>query len=128
MRHLLTEEQEVRHQEFKAFVALNVEPFAEQWDREQLIPESALSLLAKEGYLGCSLPADSGGKGWDVVTFGLLNEAFGKGSSALTGFLTVQAMVSMSLPGARLGEQTKWLPTSDGRQSSLPQLSLMLAY
>ena len=111
MRHLLTEQQEVRHKEFKAFVSLNVEPFAEQWDREQLIPDSTLSLLAQSGYLGCSLPPDFGGQGWDVVTFGLLNEAFGKGSSALTAFLTVQAMVSMALLKWGTPEQKrKWLP------------------
>ena len=97
MRPLLTQEQQARHQSFKAFVSLNVEPFAGQWDREQRIPDSALSLLAKSGYLGCSLPPDHGGQGWDSVTFGLLNEAFGRGSSALTGVLTVQAMVSMTL-------------------------------
>jgi len=117
MRHLLTEEQVARHEEFKAFVALNVAPFAEQWDREQSIPDSALSLLAQEGYLGCSLPADSGGKGWDVVTFGLLNEAFGKGSSALTVFLTVQAMVSTALLKWGTPEQKqRWLlPLATGK-------------
>jgi alkylation response protein AidB-like acyl-CoA dehydrogenase len=113
MRHLLTKQQEVRHEEFKAFVSLNVEPFAEQWDREQLIPDSVLSLLAKEGYFGSLLPSDNGGKGWDVVTFGLLSEAFGKGSSALTDYLTVQAMVCMSLLKWGTPEQRrKWLPSS----------------
>ena len=29
MQHLLTDQQEVRHKEFKEFVTLNVEPFAE---------------------------------------------------------------------------------------------------
>jgi alkylation response protein AidB-like acyl-CoA dehydrogenase len=111
MRHLLTDQQEARQKEFKAFVALNVEPFAEQWDREQRIPDSAISLLAKFGYFGCSLPPDFGGQGWDVVTFGLLNEAFGKGSSALTVFLTVQAMVSMAVLKWGTPEQKrKWLP------------------
>src|SRR5258705_13439382 len=111
MQHLLTDQQESRHKDFKAFVTLNVETFAEQWDREQRISDSAISLLAASGYLGCSLPRDFGGQGWDVVTFGLLNEAFGKGSSALTGFLTVQAMVSMALLKWGTPEQRrKWLP------------------
>ena len=40
MQHLLTDQQKAKHTEFKNFVALNVEPFAEQWDREKefLIP------------------------------------------------------------------------------------------
>src|SRR5258706_5543022 len=111
MRHLLTDEQERRHKDFKAFVALNVEPFAGQWDREQRIPDAVIALLAKSGYLGCCLPPQYGGQGWDTVTFGLLNEALGRGSSALTGVLTVQAMVSMALLKWGSTEQKeKWLP------------------
>ena len=111
MRHLLTHEQEVRQKDFKEFAALNVEPFAERWDREQRIPDSVISLMAKSGYLGCSLPPHYGGQGWDVVTFGLLNEAVGRGSSALAGVLTVQAMVSMALlKWGTQGQKTKWLP------------------
>jgi alkylation response protein AidB-like acyl-CoA dehydrogenase len=111
MRHLLTDQQAVRQEDFKSFVTSNVEPFAERWDREQSIPDSVISLLAKSGYLGCSLPPRYAGQGWDAVTFGLLNEALGRGSSALTGVLTVQAMVSMALLKWGTTEQKqKWLP------------------
>lgn len=92
-------------------MAENVEPCAAQWDREQRIPDSALSLLAKSGYLGCSIPREFGGLGWDAATFGLLHEAFGKGSSSLTDLLTVQAMVSMALLKWGTAEQKrKWIP------------------
>jgi alkylation response protein AidB-like acyl-CoA dehydrogenase len=111
MRRILTDRQEARYGDFKAFVALNVEPFAKQWDQEQRIPDSVISLLAKSGYLGGSLPSHFDGQGWDIVTFGLLNEALGRGSSALTGVLTVQAMVSMALLKWGTKEQKeKWLP------------------
>ena len=100
-----------RHEEFRTFVTLNVEPFAEQWDRDQQLPDSAISKLAQCGYLGCSLPPDYDGEGWDLVTFGLLHEALGRGSSALAGVLTVQAMVSMALLKWGTAEQKrKWLP------------------
>ena len=111
MQHLLTEQQKARYGEFRKFVAQNVEPFAGEWDREERIPASVISLLAKAGYLGPSLPADYAGQGWDIVTFGLLNEALGRGSSALTGVLTVQAMVSMALLKWGTQDQKKtWLP------------------
>lgn len=111
MQHLLTDRQRARHAEFKDFVASNVEPFAEPWDREQHIPDHAISQLAKPGYLGACLPPDYGGQGWDIVTFGLLNEAMGRASSSLTGVLTVQAMVSMALLKWGTEEQRKrWLP------------------
>ena len=112
MQHLLTDQQKAKHAEFKNFVTLNVEPFAEAWDREQRIPDLVISMLAKCGYLGCSLPRDYGGQGWDIVTFGLLNEALGRGSSSLTGVLTVQAMVSMALLKWGTEEQKgRWLPS-----------------
>jgi alkylation response protein AidB-like acyl-CoA dehydrogenase len=111
MQHLLTEEHKIRQREFKAFVSENVEPFAEEWDREQKPPRCAISKLAKSGYLGCSLPTQYGGQGWDTVTFGLLNEALGRGSSSLTGVLTVQTMVSKALLKWGSVEQIqKWIP------------------
>lgn len=111
MQHLLTEDQKAKHRKFKAFVNENVEPFAEAWDREQKIPESAISMLAKAGCLGCSLPSQYGGQGCDTVTFGLLNEALGRGSSSLTGVLTVQTMVSKALLKWGSAEQIqKWIP------------------
>jgi alkylation response protein AidB-like acyl-CoA dehydrogenase len=111
-QQLLTDAHRAVHKEFKAFVTLNVEPFAEQWDRDQKIPDSVIAKLAQSGYLGCSLPRDYDGQGWDVVTFGLLNEAFGRGSSALTGVLTVQAMVCMALlKWGTADQKRKWLPS-----------------
>lgn len=111
MRQLLTEAHRTRRDEFTSFVAQRVEPYAGQWDRDQAIPPAVIAELARRGYLGCCLPAEFGGKGWDVVTFGLLNEAFGRGSSSLTGVLTVQSMVSMALLKWGTAEQKRtWLP------------------
>ncbi len=111
MQHLLTDEQKAKRTEFKDFVSLHVEPFANEWDREQRIPDPVISMLAKSGCLGCSLPKKYGGQGWDIVTFGLLNEALGRGSSSLTGVLTVQAMVSMALlKWGTEAQKGKWLP------------------
>ena len=73
MESLLDSEQKKRYQEFKEFVAAQVEPFAERWDREQRIPDHVISMLARSGYLGSSLPPEYGGQGWDIVTFGLLH-------------------------------------------------------
>jgi alkylation response protein AidB-like acyl-CoA dehydrogenase len=100
-----------RHEEFKVFVSANVAPFAEEWDRAQRIPEAVISSLARRGYLGCSVPTEYGGQGWNITTFGQLNEALGRGSPALTGVLTVQSMVAMTLLkwGTNAQKRT-WLP------------------
>ena len=111
MEELVTSSQKAHYGQFKAFVATEVEPFVEQWDREQKHPDSIIALLAKSGYLGSTLPLKYGGKAWDFITFGLLNEALGRGSSALTDLITVQAMVSMTLLKWGTDEQREiWLP------------------
>jgi alkylation response protein AidB-like acyl-CoA dehydrogenase len=111
MHAFLTREQSAKCAEFQEFAAANVEPYAGEWDRAQKIPGSAISQLGQAGYLGASIPSEYGGKGWDVVTFGLLNEALGRSDSAFTGILTVQAMVSMAVLKWGTDEQRKkWLP------------------
>lgn len=109
--HWLDDAQQSRYAEFKEFVRSNVEPFAADWEREQTLSKSVLSQLAATGWLGATLPVQYGGKGWDAVTFGLLNEAFGRGSPSVTSVLTVQAMHAM--PIVRWGtkeQKSKWLP------------------
>ena len=112
MTHLLSEDQEAQYRAFKEFVSLNVEPFAEVWDREEQIPRHVISLLGQAGYLGVKMPREYAGQGWDTVTFGLLNEAVGRGSSALTDVITCQAMVSTALLKWGTPEQKdRWIPS-----------------
>jgi alkylation response protein AidB-like acyl-CoA dehydrogenase len=114
MEPLLTERQKASYKEFKRFVASNVQPFVEEWDRAQRHPESVIFLLGKVGYLGSSIPLKYAGQGWDFVTFGLLSEAFGRESPALSNLLTVQVMVAMTL--------LKW-GTEEQKRTWIPQLA-----
>jgi alkylation response protein AidB-like acyl-CoA dehydrogenase len=108
----LTDEQRARYGRFTAFVSEHVEPRAAEWDRDQRIPGAVISMLGKSGYLGCCLPPQYRGQGWDTVTFGLLNEALGRGSSALAGVVTVQAMVSLALlKWGTDAQKNRWLPS-----------------
>jgi glutaryl-CoA dehydrogenase (non-decarboxylating) len=111
MNAFLTREQSAKYEEFQEFATANVQPFAGEWDRAQKIPDSAVSQLGQAGYLGATISTEYGGKGWDVVTFGLLNEALGRADSAFTGILTVQSMISAALLKWGSEEQRrKWLP------------------
>jgi alkylation response protein AidB-like acyl-CoA dehydrogenase len=111
MRALLSDRQKARSAEFESFVAAQIAPHAADWDRDQHIPNWAISRLAQAGYLGGLLPPKYGGQGWDVVTFGLLNEAVGRSLSSLCDLLTVQSMVSMSLLKWGTSQQkARWLP------------------
>jgi alkylation response protein AidB-like acyl-CoA dehydrogenase len=97
MVSLLTSEQQARYREFQQFVKTSVEPDAHRWDSQGEIPLAIISELARRGYLGSTIPSEYGGQGWDYVTFGLLNEALGRGCSSLAGLITVQTMVVMTL-------------------------------
>jgi alkylation response protein AidB-like acyl-CoA dehydrogenase len=109
--HWLSDAQQSRYAQFKEFVSSEVEPHADEWEREQKLSKESLAQLAATGWLGATIPAEYGGKGWDVVTFGLLNEAFGRGSPSLTSVLTVQAMHAMAIVRWGTREQkSKWLP------------------
>lgn len=111
MQPFLTADQLARAAEFDGFAATQVKPFAAAWDRAEKIPQATLAALAQAGYLGASLPQEYGGMGWDIVTFGLLNQALGKASPSLTNVLTVQAMVSMALlKWGSVAQKQKWLP------------------
>jgi alkylation response protein AidB-like acyl-CoA dehydrogenase len=110
MRDLLTDQHRKRYDEFQAFVAVNVEPYVAQWDCDQRIPQNVIAKVAEAGYFGCSLPRVHGGHEWDAVTFGLLHEAFGRASSALTDVLTVQTMVAMTLlKWGTADQKQRWL-------------------
>jgi alkylation response protein AidB-like acyl-CoA dehydrogenase len=111
MRHLLSEAHSRAHDAFRRFAALEIEPAAAQWDRDRTIPAAAIARFAHAGYLGALIPQQHGGRGWDALTFGLLNEALGRVSPALTGVLTVQTMVAMALLKWGTREQkNQWLP------------------
>jgi alkylation response protein AidB-like acyl-CoA dehydrogenase len=111
MLDLFTSQQAARYKDFKTFVTARVEGLAAEWDRDQKLPASVVSELAEAGYLGCNLPPDYGGLGWDTVTFGLLSEALGRGSSSVAVIVTVQTMVTMALLKWGTAEQkAKWLP------------------
>jgi len=111
MNTFLTGIQLARQREFREFVARHVTPEAAAWDRAQAIPPATIQRMAAAGYLGSTLPEKVGGQGWDAVTYGLLNEAVGRGSASLTDLLTIQAMVSMTvLKWGSAEQKSRWLP------------------
>ncbi|OQP61108.1 hypothetical protein A3860_05160 [Niastella vici] len=111
MIHLLNDQQLERYSTFKQFVDKYVSPFAEEWEHEQRIPHNVLKQCGKAGFIGGILPQQYGGGEWDNITFGLLNEAFGRASSSLTGLFTVQAMVAVCiLKWGTSAQKNQWLP------------------
>lgn len=93
----LTPPQQKWNAAFRAFSDTAVAPFANGFDEAQQIPASLVQSLAQEGYLGAIIPAEFGGLGLDMITFGLLNEHLGRGCSSVRSLLTVHSMASYAV-------------------------------
>jgi glutaryl-CoA dehydrogenase (non-decarboxylating) len=111
MRIELTPQQRASQESFRAFVQAEIQPNADRYDREERVPIEIIQRMAREGYLGAIIPREYGGSEFDMITFGLLNEALGRGCSSLRSLLTVHSMVSYALLRWGSKEQkTYWLP------------------
>ena len=100
--------------EFQDFTKKYIDPFADQWDREEIYPQIVIEALAEAGYLGATTSKNYGGSAMDPITFGLLCEELGKSSFSLISLLTVHNMVCQVI--------TKW-GSNKQREGWLPKLT-----
>jgi glutaryl-CoA dehydrogenase (non-decarboxylating) len=111
MRIELTPQQKEDRAGFRAFAAAEIAPHADRWDREERMPAEVVRRVAEAGYLGLAMPAEVGGGGRDLVTFGLLHEEIGKACSSVRSLLTVHGMVAQAVSRWGTPEQReRWLP------------------
>jgi alkylation response protein AidB-like acyl-CoA dehydrogenase len=97
--------------EFEQFAREEVAPLAAMHDREQRVDRALIARLAARGYLASCVSPRLGGRGLDMVSYGLLHEAIGHACSSVRSLLTVHDMVTLSI--ARFGSEAardRWLP------------------
>lgn len=111
MKIEFTPQQKIEQAAFRDFVQEEIIPHADRFDQEEYTPPDLIEKIARQGYLGALAPLDSGGTGMDMLTFGLLNEEFGRGCSSLRSLLTVHSMVIYAIQrwGNKQHKAT-WLP------------------
>jgi glutaryl-CoA dehydrogenase (non-decarboxylating) len=111
MKIEFTPQQREARQDFRFFVAEEIAPYADQYDRQEFIPAELLGKLAKRGYLGAVIPEEYGGGGMEAITWGLLCEEIGRGSASLLSLLTVHGMVSQAImKWGDAAQKSHWLP------------------
>lgn len=111
MKIELTPQQKNDQAAFRAFVGEEIVPKANRYDQEEYTPPELITRVAQQGYLGALVAGESGGTSMDMITFGLLNEEFGRGCSSLRSLLTVHSMVTFAL--LRWGSKQQkecWIP------------------
>jgi alkylation response protein AidB-like acyl-CoA dehydrogenase len=114
MKIELTETQLQLKEQFHAFVNDEVIPYASENDRLERVNPTIIERLKAMGYLGCMLPRDHGGTGYDQITIGVLNEELGRGCSSVRALLTVHGMTALAI--------WRW-GTDEQRKELLPQLA-----
>jgi glutaryl-CoA dehydrogenase (non-decarboxylating) len=93
----LSSEQRAARAEFRAFVAAEIAPHADRWDREAATPAALIDQLRERGYLGSNVAREWGGTGRDMIAYGLLTEEIGRGCSSVRSLLTVHDMVAHAI-------------------------------
>ncbi len=111
METILNEQKKELYHQFNEFTDRYVAPVSHLWEEDQKVSEQVIAICAENGFLGATMPEEYGGRGWDFITYGLLNEAVGKASVSLSGLFNVHTMVSQSLLKWGTADQIDhWLP------------------
>ncbi len=108
----LTQEQQSIRQTAAEFTDREVVHRAKENDRNEHFDTELVALMAKQGYLGATVPLQYGGGGLDYVTYALVVEEVGRGCSAMRTVISVQtSLVCSSI--VRWGteaQKNQWLP------------------
>ena len=107
----LNDQQKRARDSFRAFLEEHVTPFADSFDKQERLPVEIIQRLAREKYLGAALPQEFGGKGLDIITYGLLQEELGRSCSSIRSLVTVQSMTAETiLRWGNRKQKDRWLP------------------
>lgn len=103
----LTDLQSTIKKKCKDFVRNEISPYSNRYEREGKVPKELIKKLFTEGYLCAMLPQELGGNSLDWISYGIISEEIGKGSSSVRGLLTVHDMVASVVHKFATGEQKK---------------------
>ena len=110
--YLSPEHQTLRDQVAR-FLAREVEPFAEQWERDGCVPREVLRKMGDAGFLGLMYAAQHGGAEADALTNLVFAEALSQ--STYGGFIiTVLVHTDMASPhlhhAGNAAQQARYMP------------------
>jgi acyl-CoA dehydrogenase len=108
-----TPERTLLREQVARFVAREVEPHADAWERDGWVPRAVLQRLGELGWLGLAVPESDGGAGADAITNFVFAEALSR--STYGGFvITVLVHTDMASPhlvhAGSAAQKARWLP------------------
>lgn len=107
------QEHEIFIQSVRRFIAQELDPYVDQWEKEGYYPDEVFRKLGEQGFLGILIPEEYGGIGGDYHLAGAWCEVFGElRSVGLTVGVNMHSVVSgyaIALYGTE-EQKKKWLP------------------
>jgi len=108
-----TPERTLLREQVARFVAREVEPHADAWERDGWVPRPVLQRLGELGWLGLAVAESDGGAGADAITNFVFAEALSR--STYGGFVvTVLVHTDMASPhlvhAGSAAQKARWLP------------------
>jgi alkylation response protein AidB-like acyl-CoA dehydrogenase len=71
-RTIFTEEHDMFRDSFRQFVAKEIAPNVEQWERDGIVPRELFAAAGASGFLGTDVPEQYGGGGVDDFRYNLI--------------------------------------------------------
>lgn len=110
----LSDQQRLFRDTVRDFVAKEITPVAQEWERTNRYPTEIVDTMKRLGLFGMTVPAAYGGLGIDMVSFALVFEEISKGWMGVAGILGSHSLACWLI--ARHG-------TDDQKRRYLPQLA-----
>ncbi|MCZ6676508.1 MAG: acyl-CoA dehydrogenase family protein [Candidatus Poribacteria bacterium] len=73
-REIFNEDHQLFRDQFRRFVATEIEPHILEWNAAGITPRSIWKRMGEEGYLGCNMPEEWGGAGGDFLFDAIIME------------------------------------------------------
>jgi len=107
----LTEEQNEFQNETRSWVRTNIGSRGSDFDQAQRLPEELIAALRRDRLLGSIVGEKHGGRGLDMISYGLLHQEIGSECSSTRSLLTVHDMVARAVEVLGPSElRDQWLP------------------
>jgi len=105
------EDHEAFRETVRRFVADEIEPNADKWDEEKIVPRDVWPKAGEIGMLCPTVPEEYGGLGLDFGYNAVIDEEFAYGTDVVTGFSLQSDIVANYIVQYGSEEQKKeWLP------------------
>jgi acyl-CoA dehydrogenase len=111
---LYEHEHEMFRESFRAFLARDVTPHAEQWERDGIVPRLLFSRAAAAGFVGMAVPEGFGGAGVDDFRFNAVIAEESAYACVVGSTLGITLQNDVCLPylleHADAAQRDRWLP------------------